>query len=109
MSDAPLTLAVLAKFHQDVLLPDVQRIVGEAVDSLERRIDARFDGVYQRFDRLETEYQMIVAGLRRVEERLDALTEVEQKLALRSDLQQLKARVDALQQKIREVEGRLEE
>lgn len=109
MSDAPLTLAVLAKFHQDVFLPDVQRIVGEAVDSLERRIDAKFDGVYQRFDRLETEYQMIVAGLRRVEERLDALTEVEQKLALRSDLQQLKARVDALQQKIREVEGRLEE
>jgi hypothetical protein len=55
MSDAPLTLAVLAKFHQDVFLPDVQRIVGEAVDSLERRIDAKFDAVYQRFDRLETE------------------------------------------------------
>lgn len=109
MSDAPLTLAVLAKFHQDVFLPDVQRIIGEAVDSLERRIDAKFDAVYQRFDRLETEYQMIVAGLRRVEERLDALTEVQQKLALRSDLQQLKARVDALQEKIREVEGRLEE
>jgi hypothetical protein len=62
MSDAPLTLAVLAKFHQDVFLPDVQRIVGEAVDSIERRIDAKFDAVYQRFDRLETEYQMVVAA-----------------------------------------------
>jgi predicted nucleic acid-binding Zn-ribbon protein len=109
MSDAPLTLAVLAKFHQDVFLPDVQRIVGEAVASLELRMDAKFDAVYQRFDRLETEYQMIVAGLRRVEERLDALAEAQQKLALRSDLQQLKARVDALQEQIREIEGRLGE
>jgi hypothetical protein len=49
MSDAPLTLAVLAKFHQGVLLPDVQRIVGEAVDSLERRIDAKFDMILAGF------------------------------------------------------------
>jgi predicted nucleic acid-binding Zn-ribbon protein len=109
MSDAPLTLAVLAKFHQDVFLPDVQRIVGEAVGSLERRIDAKFDSVYQRFDRLETEYQMLVAGVRRVEERLDALAQAQQKYAMRSELQQLKAGVDALQQKIREIEGRLDE
>jgi polyhydroxyalkanoate synthesis regulator phasin len=46
--------------------------------------------------------------LRRVEERLDALAEAQQKLAVRSDLQQLKARVDALQEKIREIEGRLD-
>ena len=59
MSNAPLTLAVLAKFHQEVFLPDVQRIVGEAVDSLERRIDAKFAAVYQRFDRLETEYHTV--------------------------------------------------
>lgn len=52
MSDAPLTLSALAKFHHEVILPDVQRIVGEAVETFERRIDAKFDGVYQRFDRL---------------------------------------------------------
>lgn len=75
MSDAPLTLSVLAKFHREVILPDVQRIVGDAVDSIEQRIDGKLDGVYHRFDRLETEYQMVVAGLRRVEERLGRVEE----------------------------------
>jgi hypothetical protein len=70
MSDQPLTLAVLAQFHRDVILPDVERVVG----ALELRMDARFsavdghfDAIYHRFDRLETEYQMLVAGLRQVD------------------------------------------
>jgi hypothetical protein len=54
-----------------VLLPDVKRIVGEAVGALEGRMNAHFDAIYQRFDALETEYHMLVAGLKRVEERLD--------------------------------------
>jgi len=29
MSDQPVTLAVLAKFHREVILPDMQRIVEE--------------------------------------------------------------------------------
>ena len=33
-------------------------------------VNGRFDGIYKRFDRLETEYQMLVAGIKRVEERL---------------------------------------
>jgi chromosome segregation ATPase len=75
MSDQPVTLAVLAQFHRDVVLPDVERVVG----ALERRMDARFnahlDAIYQRFDRLEAEYQMVVVGLRRVEEGLDRVEE----------------------------------
>jgi hypothetical protein len=70
MSDQPLTLAVLAQFHRDVILPDVERVVG----ALELRMDARFsavdghfDAIYHRFDRLETEYQTLVAGLRQVD------------------------------------------
>ncbi len=62
---------VLARFHREVILPDIQRIVGD----LETRLDTRFaeanghfDTIYKRFDRLETEYHMIVAGLKRVED-----------------------------------------
>jgi len=60
-------IPILARFHREVVLPDIQRIVGEAVGGLEGRMNAHFDAIYQRFDRLETEYQMLVAGLRRVE------------------------------------------
>jgi hypothetical protein len=72
MPDDPITLATLTQFHREVLLPDVQRIVAESESRLERRMDAHLDAIYQRFDRLETEYHMVVTGLKRVEERLGA-------------------------------------
>ncbi len=107
MPDDPITLATLTQFHREVMLPDVQRIVGEAVGELRREFGARFDevnrhfdSVYQRFERLETEYHMLVVGLKRVEERLD-------KMVLKSELADLKARVDGLQEQIRVLEGRL--
>jgi hypothetical protein len=81
MSDQPLTQAMLvstlAEFHRTVIRPDVERIVGHAIDGLRRDVDVRFDEVngrfddiYGRFDRLETEYVSITAALARVEERL---------------------------------------
>ncbi len=105
MADEPLTLAALAKFNQEVLAPQFGQIQNR-LDRLEGQMLGHFDAIYQRFDRLETEYQMLVAGLRRVEERLDAL--VEDKRALRSELQDLKTRVDALQGQIRAIEERLD-
>jgi predicted nucleic acid-binding Zn-ribbon protein len=132
MPDDPITLATLTQFHREVLLPDMQRIVDGSVQRVEARLrdemHAGFDAVYQRLDRLETEYHMLVAGLKRVEERLgrvegrlervegrlDALEQqmsaVEQKLekmALRSELEELKARVEGLQGQIRALEERL--
>ena len=50
---------------------------------------------------------MLVAGLRRVEERLDAVEQKLDKAALRSELMDLKARVDGLQQQVRVLEERL--
>jgi len=114
MPDDPITLATLTQFHRAVLLPDMQRLIAESEQRIELRMDAQLDAIYQRFDRLETEYQMLVAGLKRVEERLDGvegrLLAVEQKLervALRSELEALKARVDALQAQVRTLEERL--
>jgi uncharacterized protein YdcH (DUF465 family) len=36
-----------------VVLPDIQRIVGEAVDGLEGRMNAHFDAIYKRFEKLD--------------------------------------------------------
>jgi hypothetical protein len=57
-------IPILTRFHREVVLPDVTRIVSEVVGSLEGRMNAHFDAIYQRFDKLETEYQMLVAGLK---------------------------------------------
>ena len=111
MSNDPITLATLTQFHREVLLPDVERIVGNAVEGSERRLrdemHSLFDALAQRLDRLETEYHMLVAGLKRVEERLDSMEQKLEKMALRSELDDLKARVDGLQGQIRALEERL--
>ena len=62
---------ILTRFHREVVLPDVRHVVGEVVGDLEGRMNSHFDAIYKRFDTLETEYHMLVAGLKRVEERLD--------------------------------------
>jgi hypothetical protein len=59
-------IAILTRFHREVLLPDIKRIVSEVVGDLERRTNAHFDAIYQRFDTLETEYHTVE------EARLDA-------------------------------------
>ena len=114
MPDDPITLATLTQFHREMLLPDMQRLIAESEQRIQLRMDAQLDAIYRRFDRLETEYHMLVAGLKRVEERLDRvehrLLAVEQKLervALRSELEELKARVDTLQAQVRALEERL--
>jgi hypothetical protein len=77
MPDDPVTLATLTQFHREVVLPDIERIVDKRIGDLDHRLEVRFDdinrhfdAIYQRFEKLETEYHMLVAGLKRVEERL---------------------------------------
>ena len=109
MADEPLTLAVLTRFHREVFVPDVERIVGSAVEGLRDEMHSLFDGFAQQLERLDTEYHMISAGLKRVEERLDRIEQRLDKMALRSELLELKARVDGLQEQVRLLEERLEE
>jgi hypothetical protein len=60
-------IPILTRFHREVVLPDIQRVVGDLrLEMNERFADAHFDAIDQRFDRLETEYHMLVAGLKRV-------------------------------------------
>ena len=105
-------LPILTRFHREVVLPDIKRIVGDAVEGAERRLrdemQTGFDALAQRLDRLETEYQMLVAGLKRVEERLDRVEQRLDKMALKSEILELKTRVDALQGQVQALEERLE-
>jgi chromosome segregation ATPase len=79
MSDEPLTLGVLAKFHREVIVPDVERIVSDAVSGSERRltdhIERLWDALLGTRERLETEYILIKSGIARVEGQLDGIDE----------------------------------
>lgn len=56
MSDPPVTLAVLktalTQFHREVFLPDFQRIVDEAFAGRERRMQANFDAIFHKLDKM---------------------------------------------------------
>jgi hypothetical protein len=48
----------------------MKRLIGESGQRMGARFDevnGHFDQVYQRLDRLQSKYQMIVVGLKRVE------------------------------------------
>ena len=69
----------LMRFHREVVMPDVERVVGEriseSVGTLRNEMLTNFDGVYKRFDRLESEFAEMNAAMGRVEERVAALAE----------------------------------
>jgi predicted nuclease with TOPRIM domain len=99
---------VLTQFHRDIIVPDIERIVGASEQRLRDEMQKGFDALAQRLDKLEIEYHMVVAGLKRIEERLDRVEERLDKMALRSELLELKSRVDGLQEQVRTLEARLD-
>ncbi len=68
-------------------------------------MNARFDALEVRLERLETEYHMIVAGLRRIEETL-AEQKGEQS-RMRDQIASLRSRLAEVETRLRELEGRL--
>jgi predicted nucleic acid-binding Zn-ribbon protein len=73
----PLTLESLIGFHREVIAPGLQRIVAtlEGHTALHRETHAHLDGIDQKLESLETEYQAIRAALERLERRV-AMVEV---------------------------------
>jgi predicted nuclease with TOPRIM domain len=100
-------IPILTRFHREIVLPDIERIVGATEQRLRNEMQTGFDALAQRLEKLEIEYHMLVAGLKRVEERLDAVEKRLDRMALKSDLLDLKARVDGLQEQVRSLEERL--
>jgi len=61
MGDEPVTFSTLLRFHREILVPEVERIIGVTEQRLRHEMQTGFDALAQRLDRLETEYQMLVA------------------------------------------------
>ena len=62
-------LNTLLRFHREVAVPDIERIVGNIVEpkitALRDEMITSFDAVHKRFDRLESEYESIKAAVKR--------------------------------------------
>lgn len=73
----PLTLEGLIAFHREMIAPEFQRIAATLDEHtvLHRETHAHFDGVYQKLELLEHEYQAIRAAIERLERRV-AMVEV---------------------------------
>ena len=75
MSDQPITLAVLAQFHREIILPDIQKVVEASEGRLRNEMYGLHDSVLQKLATLETEYEALKAGLGRVEDQLERMDE----------------------------------
>ena len=99
MSDPSIPFSILAQFHREAVVPDIERIVGASERRLSDEIHTARDASLARVESLEVESAAIEAGLRRVEERLDSL------VAHR----ELAAEVRQLDDRLGRVEKRLDE
>lgn len=99
--------SALARYHREILMPDMEQMVDAKLHAQDLRLAAHFDELYKRLERLESEYHALTAGLKRVEERLDRVEARLDKMALKSELLELKARVEGLQAQVRQLEDRL--
>jgi polyhydroxyalkanoate synthesis regulator phasin len=100
-------LSVLTRFHREVVVPDIERIVDGKITPLREDMLANFDAVFKRLDVLQSEYHALTAAVQRLEDRMAAVEQKIDKLALRSELVELKQRVQALEQRIADLEAQL--
>src|SRR5258708_40256272 len=103
---------VLTQFHREVILPDVQRIVDDAYGKLRNEMYTQFDGVYMRFDRLESEYYALKSWMSRLDERLARIESEVQSLNVRmsgveSEVQSLNARMGRVETELQAVKSNL--
>jgi chromosome segregation ATPase len=106
MSTSDPVIVALQKLEGG-LFEKIRAEVGQQLDRFRLEMNARFDAIEVRLDGLETEYHMIVAGLRRIEEQLSE--QRDDRARLKAEVSGLKARVTELQQRIHDIEVRLDE
>ena len=112
-------LKLLTSFHREVVVPDIERIVEERVDTRASRTDERmasgFDGMVHVLSRLDSEVAALKTGVQRleqrmaqVEERLAAVDEKLDKVALRAELIELREMAITIEHRISEIEASLQ-
>lgn len=77
------------------------------VEGLRAEMHGQFDAVYQRLDRLETEYHMLVVGIRRIEEQM--AEDRDDRARLLAQVADLLERVKELEERLKELQARLDE
>lgn len=60
----------LMRFHQEVVIPEIEYIVDSRITALRNDMLTNFDALWKRFDRLESEYYALKAGVERLEKPL---------------------------------------
>jgi len=106
MSTTDPILTALQKLEAN-LFEKVRAEMGRQLEEFRLEMNARFDAIEVRLERLETEYHLIVAALRRIEDRL--AEEPDERARLKAEVSSLTARVSELQERIREIAARLED
>jgi predicted nucleic acid-binding Zn-ribbon protein len=98
----------LARFHREIALPDMQRLIDNQNMTMDLRFDqvhTLFDGVLAKLERLDVEFVSIKAALARIEARLDGIEG--RLLLLESEFQSVKIAVARLEARISAFEVRL--
>ena len=65
----------LLKFHREIVIPDINTIVGSVRDELssfKRETAANFDAVWKHFEVLDSEYHALNAAVKRIETKLES-------------------------------------
>lgn len=111
----------LIEFYGELIEPQFNKL-GQKLEEHDKKFADlldHFDQIYQRLDRLETEYFTITIALQRIEERLDRVEgqlgrmegkldkEIALKERLEKEITDLKQRVFILQSRIEELENNL--
>ena len=99
-------MAALSKLEENLVERLTTRI-DQRFGEFRLEVNARFDAVDVRLERLEVEYQMIVAALRRIEESL--AEDRGDRTRLKTEVAELKKKVALLDARIRELEAGLAE
>ena len=87
----------------------------ERLEAKDGAVEKRLDTVEERLGQLERQYADLIAALHRLEERLsrlegrvDQIAAAEERVAMRSEVDDLKARVEALRDEVRRLEQRID-
>ena len=97
----------LMKFHSEVAEPRIVGPILERIEASDRNARGNFDALWKAFERLDIEYQALSAAVRRLEEQMLNVDQKLDRMVVRSELLELKARVALLEEKIAELENEI--
>jgi len=100
-------LSVLTRFHREIVLPDIEEVVAKQISPLRDEMLSGFDAVFKRLDPLDSEFQSLSAATRRLEGQMASVEQKIDKMAVRSELVDLKQRIHALENRVAELESQL--